>query len=680
MSVTIPDSVTSIGDSTFYGCSGLTSVTIPGSVTSIGLMAFERCSGLTSVTIPDGVTSIGESAFSGCSGLMSVTIPDSVTSIGRDAFYGCSCLTSVTIGNGVTSIGWYAFYGCSGLTSVTIPDSVTSIGSSAFSGCRGLTSVTIGNGVTSIGGSAFYGCTGLTSVTIPDSVTSIGSSAFSGCGGLAKIIFEGSAPTIGSLSFSGVDNTCYIYVRRDSQGWGVTIPGRWQGLSIDYFVHVVTFDANGGDCATGEIRADDNKPIGELPLPTRFGYAFKGWWSAREGGVEITSETVVTNDLSLFAHWGQYVVPSPIITPSDRSVFYDESCQVTISCGFEGAAIYYSEDGTTPKIEDDYLYEAPFEITDTTTIRAVAVFEDVKSAYITATIVRKTLQESIEASGIVVGTDSPVPWRAVVTESAKIGESCARSGNIGNRSSTWMSASVSGAGTLSFWNKVSCEHDEDNAFSWDRLMVYTNDVEVVEWRMDGETDWTLREVSFEGGENTVKWVYYKDKSGVDGEDCAWVDGVTWTPSGAAAGVSVEVNGAAVEFETAVDGKTRTATVAAGTAAEDIKVFVGGVDVTAGFKVAVEGTTASVVLKEPYETARSEIAPYQENDDGTTVTLNVEVVPGLYYAADSAATIEALKRPGAAEPAKAGDAVVAPKQEGAQGFYKVWVSDAPIEAE
>ena len=76
----------------------------------------------------------------------------------------------------------------------------------------------------------------------------------------------------------------------------------------------------------------------------------------------------------------------------------------------------------------------------------------------------------------------------------------------------------------------------------------------------------------------------------------------------------------------------------------------------------------------------EIAPYQENDDGKTVTLNVEVVPGLYYAADSAATIEALKRPGAAEPAKAGGAVVAPKQEGVQGFYKVWVSDAPIAAE
>ena len=142
-----------------------------------------------------------------------------------------------------------------------------------------------------------------------------------------------------------------------------------------------------------------------------------------------------------------------------------------------------------------------------------------------------------------------------------------------------------------------------------------------------------------------------------------------------------MNGAAVEFETATDGKTQTATVAAGTAAEDVKVFVGGVDVTAGVKVAVEGTTATVVLKEPYETADATSAglPWTDNGDGS-VTMNVEVVPGLYYAADSAATIEALRRPASVEPAKAGDAVVAPKQEGVQGFYKVWVSDAPIKAE
>ena len=121
--------------------SGLTSVTIPNSVTSIGGYAFSGCSGLTSVTIGNKVTSIGDSAFYYCSGLTSVTIPDSVTSIGYYAFYDCSGLTSVTIGNSVTSIGNYAFYGCSGLTSVTIGNSVTSIGKYAFRGCSGLTSI-----------------------------------------------------------------------------------------------------------------------------------------------------------------------------------------------------------------------------------------------------------------------------------------------------------------------------------------------------------------------------------------------------------------------------------------------------------------------------------------------------------------------------------------------------------
>ena len=100
-----------------------------------------------------------------------------------------------------------------------------------------------------------------------------------------------------------------------------------------------------------------------------------------------------------------------------------------------------------------------------------------------------------------------------------------------------------------------------------------------------------------------------------------------------------------------------------------------------FNVTVEGTLAAVELKEPYEAADATSAslPWTDNGDGS-VTLNVEVVPGLYYAADSAATIGALKRPGAPEPANAGDVVVAPKQSGSHGFYKVWVSDAPIEAE
>ena len=163
-SITIPNSVTHIGDDAFYGCSNLTSITIPNSVTSIGDYAFCACFRLTSITIPNSVTSIGDLAFSGCSSLTSITIPDSVTSIGDDAFSSCDSLTSVTIPNSVTSIGDYAFSSCDSLTSITIPNSVTSIGDYAFSACSSLTSITIPNSVTSIGRNAFRNCSSLTSV------------------------------------------------------------------------------------------------------------------------------------------------------------------------------------------------------------------------------------------------------------------------------------------------------------------------------------------------------------------------------------------------------------------------------------------------------------------------------------------------------------------------------------
>ena len=165
-------------------------MTIPNSVISIGGSTFEGCSSLPSVTIPNSVHVINPQTFSGCSGLTSVTIPTSVRVIDFAAFSGCRSLTSVTLPK--CSIGTSAFARCRSLTSVTIPAS--SIGSSAFWECSWMIWGTISNSDSSIGAYAFAECSSLTTVTIPTSVTSIGECAFRECSGLTSVIYAAKTP------------------------------------------------------------------------------------------------------------------------------------------------------------------------------------------------------------------------------------------------------------------------------------------------------------------------------------------------------------------------------------------------------------------------------------------------------------------------------------------------------
>ncbi|MBQ7710944.1 MAG: leucine-rich repeat protein, partial [Bacteroidales bacterium] len=268
-SLTIPNSVTSIGNSAFSGCTGLTSVTIPNSVYSIGDQAFNSCTNLIgTLTIPNSVTNIGVLAFGNCTGLTTLNynavncsgngftsgnnwlngctglttlnignevtsipnyafysrssligtlaIPNSVTSIGNYAFYGCTGLTgSLTIPNSVTSIGSYSFYNCTGFTGqLSLPSSISSIGNYTFAGCYNLNSVSIPESVTTIGDYSFNNCSGLTGwLTIPNSVTAIGQYGLAGCSGLDKIVVGESVASIGSYAFSGcteVDTLCFL--------------------------------------------------------------------------------------------------------------------------------------------------------------------------------------------------------------------------------------------------------------------------------------------------------------------------------------------------------------------------------------------------------------------------------------------------------------------------------------
>ena len=238
-SINIPSSVTSIGDSAFSDCAGLTNVNVENGNTVydsrdncnaiIEKSTNELILGCKTTIIPTSVTSIGNTAFYKCTGLTSINIPTSVTSIGFFAFYQCTGLTSINIPSSVTSIGSYAFTYCTGLTNVNvesgntvydsrdncnaiikrstnelifgckttiIPTNVKSIGRNAFSDCTGLTSINIPTSVTSIEYAAFSGCTGLTSINIPSSVKNIGVSVFYNWTASQTINFQ--APKSGS--------------------------------------------------------------------------------------------------------------------------------------------------------------------------------------------------------------------------------------------------------------------------------------------------------------------------------------------------------------------------------------------------------------------------------------------------------------------------------------------------
>lgn len=231
-SITIPNSVTSIGSSAFAGCSSLTSLTFEEDsiLTSLVDHAFTSCNRLTSITLPDSVTSIGNYVFSNCSSLTSIIIPNSTTSIGDSAFKSCYSLievfnkSSLDIIAGSEDNGYIGYYakniytqeGGSKLstdkdgyiiytdgankilvkytgndTQLFLPSGITKINQGAFYNCRSLTSITLPDSVTSIGYRTFYECRSLTNITIPNSTTSIGDRVFDYCYSLRSINFQG---------------------------------------------------------------------------------------------------------------------------------------------------------------------------------------------------------------------------------------------------------------------------------------------------------------------------------------------------------------------------------------------------------------------------------------------------------------------------------------------------------
>ncbi len=286
--ITIPNSVTYIGENAFLGCCSLESITVDPSNTAYksidgnlytkdgsALISYATGKTNTSFTIPNSVTFVGESAFNRCLSLTNITIPSGVTSIGERAFDNCQSLTNITIPSGVTHIGDYAFFSCYSLESITIPNSVTYIGDFAFSNCNSLvyneydnayylgnnenpylllvkakntsiTSCTINDNTGLIYYSAFSDCP-LTEISIPNNVTSIDDYAFADCKSLKSVTMGNSVTSIGIMAFS-----CCTSLKSVTMGNSVTHIGK--GAFYDCSFTTITIPASVttiGDSAFG---------------------------------------------------------------------------------------------------------------------------------------------------------------------------------------------------------------------------------------------------------------------------------------------------------------------------------------------------------------------------------------------------------------------------------------------
>ena len=211
-SITIPDSVISIGENAFCFCTSLTSIIIPDSVISIGVSAFSSCTLLANVKMSNCVTNIGNFAFAGCTALTNITIPDTVTKISDGVFYDCSSLECITLSQYLESIGDHAFSGCDLLENITIPNYVTSIGIGAFCDCSSIQNIEIPNSVTYIGYGAFAGCSALKTIFIPNGVTSIGRNTFYLCKALSTVELGCSLTSIGDLAFGECSSITYVNI------------------------------------------------------------------------------------------------------------------------------------------------------------------------------------------------------------------------------------------------------------------------------------------------------------------------------------------------------------------------------------------------------------------------------------------------------------------------------------
>ena len=360
-------------------CSKIRSVTIPQSVTSIGKRAFDGCSALTTLSLGEKIKTIGNYAFENCTSLTGVTIPQSVTSIGYYAFEGCTNLNPLTIKGPITSMGNYAFAGSTYLTSLTLYDDIQTIGNFAFLGSTSLKTVTLPKNLTSIGEYAFACCSELESITIPENVKTINPKTFADCSKLEYIILPAGLTTFDD-SLENCRPECVIYYKDYKAAADALLADNDDNSNIDdnhnlrkrnfLYLCKVTFDAKGGKTDYPEVPVYKTEKITDTKAndltaihdPTRAGYKFTGWYTedGKDSKLFNVKDTAIMEDITLHAGWEfdpDALVCHPLtVTGGTVTVKYDGSdvtSKLRSTDAATGQKTYYVPEGATVTVTLD---------------------------------------------------------------------------------------------------------------------------------------------------------------------------------------------------------------------------------------------------------------------------------------------------------------------------------------
>ena len=296
--------VSIIGDSVFNNKTFIKTVTIPDTVTTIGNSAFNNCTSMTEVTFGKSVKIIGDSAFNSCTSLKSVKLPDSVESIGGWAFYNDDAINELTFGNGIKTINDYAFYDCGGITSVKLPSSLTSIGYESFRNCSSLKEIEInGNGAT-IGNYAFQYCNNVESIVIGDGVKNINYRAFYENCNLKSLTISDSVETIGAYAFYNCRKFESLILGENLKSidsWAFQNCVSLKNISIGKNLSSISSSAFSGDTALENIEVSEDNAT----------------YSDYDGALLNKEQTSIL--LYPKSKTGDYKIPDTVISIGDRA-------------------------------------------------------------------------------------------------------------------------------------------------------------------------------------------------------------------------------------------------------------------------------------------------------------------------------------------------------------------------